>query len=123
MPALISVIVSALLSLSPFETQVILFASFLYSPSLSSVVEFDVKLSDKVTSSKMPLSVDGISFGVSSRVAPPISSSPVMSVFLIVTVLAFGVSSIVTEVPFLKFLPVVVIFPFSIVKLIFSAIV
>ena len=88
------VIVSALLSENADnETQVILFASFLYSPSLSSVVEFEVKLLEKVTSLKMS-SVCSV-FGVSSRVAPPISSSPVMSVFLIVTVLSFGVSNIV----------------------------
>ena len=89
MPSLMPVIVSALLSENAGnETQVILFASL-----LSSVVEFEVKLLEKVTSLKMS-SVCSV-FGVSSRVAPPISSSPVMSVFLIVTVLSFGVSNIV----------------------------
>ena len=92
------VIVSALLSENADnETQVILFASFLYSPLLSSVVEFGVKLFEIVTSSKMPLSVGEISFGVSSRVAPPISSLPVMSVFLML-ITSFRSSDIVIVV-------------------------
>ena len=61
--------------------------------------------------------------------APGSSELLVISCLLIVTVCFtvvggvtdFFSSLIVTEVPFSKFSPVVVIFPFSIVKLIFSA--